>query len=454
MIRIRRGLDLPIKGRPEQTIDEKTSVVRNVALLGRDYIGLKPRMMVREGDEVSLGDTLFVDKRDPGVAYTAPGSGTVAAINRGERRALLSVVIELDPSVEDPVTFPDLVDGHIDALADDRIREVLQSSGLWTAFRTRPFSRVPLADSTPRSIFVTAVDTNPLAADPGAIIVGSEADFEAGLAVVARLTEGPLYLCVGDDWPLPTSEQGHVETVVFSGPHPAGLVGTHVHHLDPVGADRSVWHIGYQDVIAIGALCTSGRISTKRIVALGGPSFPRPRLVSTRLGASIDELTAGELLHGSAAEPAPRVVSGSILSGRRAVTAEAYLGRYHVQVSAVPAGRGRRLLGWLPLRSPAFSFTGMFTSRQQRRVEDLTTASHGPPTAMIPVEAFEKVVPMDIATVPLLRALLIKDTDQAQALGCLELDAEDLALCSFVCPGKIDYGSVLSANLEQIEREG
>ena len=452
MIRIRRGLDIPISGRPEQAVDTGASV-RSVALLGRDYVGLKPRMMVGEGDRVSLGDTLFVDKRDPEVAYTAPGSGTVTAINRGERRALLSVVIELDPSVEDPAAFPD-ADGSVDSLTADRIREVLQTSGLWTAFRTRPFSRVPLANSMPRSIFVTAIDTNPLAADPGAVIVGNEADFEAGLAVVARLTEGPVYLCVEEGWSGLAGKQGRVETVVFSGPHPAGLPGTHIHHLDPVGADRTVWHIGYQDVIAIGALCTSGRISTKRVVALGGPAFEKPRLVSTRLGASIEDLTTGELLQASATDTPPRVISGSILNGRRAVTAEAYLGRYHLQVSAVPEGRGRRLFGWSPLHRQAFSFAGMFAPRQSRRLEDLTTASHGRPTAMIPVEAFEKVVPMDVETSPLLRALLIKDTDQAQALGCLELDAEDLALCSFVCPGKNDYGSVLRANLEHIEREG
>jgi len=452
-ITTRNGLNIPLNGAPEAAIDLGRKV-RSVALLGRDYTGLKPRMMVREGDEVSLGDTLFVDKRDPAVAYTAPGTGTVAAISRGERRALLSVVIDLDPSAAESVRFPDLADGRIDSLGDDRIREVLQSSGLWTAFRTRPFSRVPLADSPPRSIFVTAIDTNPLAADPGDVIAGNEADFESGLAVVARLTEGSVYLCTGESWPGPTGDQDRVETAVFSGPHPAGLVGTHIHHLDPVGADRTVWHIGYQDVIAIGALFTSGRISTKRIVALGGPAFERPRLVSTRLGASIDELTAGELDRGAAASPGPRVVSGSVLSGRPAVGAEAYLGRYHVQVSAIPVGGARRLLGWLPLRSNAFSFTGMFAPRQQRRLEDLTTGSHGHPSALIPVEAFEKIVPLDVAVVPLLRALLIKDTDQAQALGCLELDAEDLALCSFVCPGKNDYGSVLSVNLDHIEREG
>ncbi|MGI9247734.1 MAG: Na(+)-translocating NADH-quinone reductase subunit A [Woeseiaceae bacterium] len=452
-IRIRKGLNIPLSGAPEPVVDDGRPV-RSVALLGRDYVGLKPRMLVQEGDNVSLGDALFIDKQDPAVAYTAPGAGTVAAINRGERRALLSVVIDLDPSAEDPAQFPDLVDGQIDSLPDERIRAVLHSSGLWTAFRTRPFNRVPLADSAPRSIFVTAIDTNPLAANPLDVVAGNEPDFESGLAVVARLTDGPVYLCTGEGWSGPNGNAERVETVEFSGPHPAGLAGTHIHHIDPVGADRSVWHVGYQDLIAIGALFRTGRISTERIVALGGPAFERPRLVATRLGASIDELTAGELDRGGAAGPGPRVISGSVLSGRNARGAEAYLGRYHVQVSAIPAGGQRRLLGWLPFRSKAFSFTGMFASRIQRRAESLTSDSHGTQSALIPVDAFDKVLPLDVAVVPLLLSLLIKDTDQAQALGCLELDAEDLAICSFVCPGKNDYGSVLLANLEQIEREG
>ncbi len=452
-IAVKKGLLIPISGNPEQHIDTVRDV-RSVALLGRDYVGLKPRMMVREGDQVSLGDTLFVDKRDPAVSYTAPGTGRVTAINRGERRALLSVVIELDEADDDPVRFPHLADISLDELPEERVREALHTSGLWAAFRTRPFSRVPLSHSAPRSIFVTAVDTNPLAANPAVVVAGHEADFESGLAVVSRLTEGPVYVCTGDDWSVPAGNQDRVQNVEFTGPHPSGLAGTHIHHLDPVGAERTVWHIGYQDVIAIGALFRSGRIQTERIVALGGPAVERPRLVATRLGASIDELTAGELELGGAAGPGPRVVSGSILSGRRASGPEAFLGRYHVQVSAVPAGGKRRLFGWLPVRADAFSFTGMFSSRAQTRLEDLTTDSHGTQTALIPVDAFDKVLPLDVATVPLLMSLLIKDTDQAQALGCLELDAEDLALCSFVCPGKNDYGSVLQANLEQIEREG
>ncbi|MGI9263371.1 MAG: Na(+)-translocating NADH-quinone reductase subunit A [Gammaproteobacteria bacterium] len=452
-LKTKKGLDIPLAGIPDSTIDSG-SQVRSVALLGPDYVGLKPRMMVKEGDRVLLGDTLFVDKRDSAVAFAAPGTGTVTAINRGDRRALLSVVIELDPSAEKSVQYPDLAEGGIDTLADERIREVLQSSGLWTAFRTRPFNRVPLSDSAPRSIFVTAIDTNPLSADPAAVVASRKSDFEAGLAVIARLNDGPVHLCTPDDWPGPNGDPERISTSSFSGPHPAGLVGTHIHHLDPVGPDRTVWHVGYQDVVAIGALFTSGQISTGRIVSLGGPAFARPRLVSTRLGASIDDLTAGELDQTGAADSGQRVVSGSVLSGRNASGPEAYLGRYHIQVSAITTSGRRRLLNWLPFRSSSFSFVPVFASRQQKNLERLTTQSHGHQTALIPIETFEKIVPMDVTVTPLLHALLIKDTDKAQTLGCLELDAEDLALCSFVCPGKNDYGSVLSVNLSQIEREG
>ena len=449
-----KGLDVPISGVPEPVIDASRTV-RSVALLGRDHVGLKPRMMVAEGDRVELGDTLFVDKRDPVVAYAAPGTGVVRAINRGERRVLLSVVIELDETEEgEEPQYPHVAGRPLDDLAEARIREVLHSSGLWTAFRTRPFSRVPLADSSPRSIFVTAIDTNPLAANPVDVASDREADLETGLAVLSRLTAGTVYLCTGSDWTAPAVEHERIQTVAFAGPHPAGLAGTHIHHLDPVGADRSVWHVGYQDVIAVGELFRTGRIPTGRIVSLGGPAVERPRLLATRLGASIDELTAGELKYGSAVGTPPRIVSGSVLSGRRAIGPEAYLGRYHTQVSALPLGGGRRLFGWLPLRRRTYSFTGLFAARQQRRLEELTIDSHGTQSALIPVQAFDKVLPLDVMPVPLLLSLLIGDTDQAQALGCLELDAEDLALCSFVCPGKNDYGAVLQANLDQIEREG
>jgi Na+-transporting NADH:ubiquinone oxidoreductase subunit A len=446
-IRITKGLDLPISGQPAHSI-ERAPKVSSLALLGRDYVGLKPRMLVRPGDAVTPGQPLFVDKRDPAVQYTAPGGGRVAAVNRGNRRRLLSVVIELDESDASSLPF-DLGPAEPDEQA---VRDALCRSGLWTALRARPFGRVPPADSRPRSIFVTAIETHPLAADPAVIVEPARAAFDAGLAVLARLTDGPVHLCTAPGWQGPTGDPGRVRHTEFSGPHPAGLTGTHIHFLDPVSADRVVWHVGYQDVIAIGRLFRDGVLDFSRTVALGGPGFERPVLLQSRAGASIDDLCAGRLQPRGRATV--RLVSGPVLSGREARGAEAHLGRYHQQIAAIPEGEGHRWFGWLRLFSRGHSFSGLLRRHRPLTRGVQSTAAGGVPRTLLPAEAFDKVMPLDILTVPLLRALLIRDTDQAQALGCLELDAEDLALCSYVCPGKLDYGSILRVNLAQIERYG
>jgi len=453
-IKITNGLDIPLAGSPEPTF-EKGSTVQSVAVLGADYVGLKPKMLVQEGDRVSLGQALFSDKRDPVVMFTAPASGTVTTINRGARRVLLSVVIELDDTVTESSEYSNLEGSDTALLEPDAIRLALFTSGLWTAFRTRPYSKVPQSDSHPRSIFVTAIDTQPLAAEPQAIVAAHREAFHHGLKTIARLTDGPVYLCTGPKWKVAVSDIEQVRHVQFSGPHPAGLPGTHIHYLDPVAAGRTVWHIGYQDVIAIGKLFSEGRLWVERVVSLGGTGFASPRLVSTRLGANIDELVASDLRHAGVEARSPRLISGSVLNGRLADNAESFLGRYHLQVSAIPEDGRRKLFGWLGVFNHLYSFAGLFKRRQgHSKLLPFTTSQNGRATALVPVDAFERVMPLDILPIPLLRALLIKDTDQAQALGCLELDAEDLALCSFVCPGKKDYGAVLRINLDQIERHG
>jgi Na+-transporting NADH:ubiquinone oxidoreductase subunit A len=453
-IRISKGLDIPLTGAPEPTV-EAGNPVRSVGILGSDYVGLKPKMLVQVGDKVKLGQALFVDKRDPDVVFTAPGSGTVSAIHRGARRVLQSVEIELAESASESSQYAHLAGSNPDTIDPSDIRSALYTSGLWTAFRTRPYSKVPQSESNPRSIFVTAIDTQPLAADPMLVVDLHREAFLAGLQILTRLTQGKTYMCTGTGWKGPVSESEQVRHVEFEGPHPSGMPGTHIHYLDPVNADRTVWHISYQDVIAIGKLFTEGRLWVERIVALGGAGFERPRLVNTRLGANIDELVADDLKPVGTTERSPRLISGSVLTGRTAVGAEAFLGRYHLQVGSIPEDSQRYLFGWLDLFNRRYSFAGFFKRLQgHSKWLPFSTALNGRSTALVPVDAFERVMPLDILPVPLLRALLIKDTDQAQALGCLELDVEDLALCSFVCPGKNDYGTVLRINLDQIERHG
>ncbi|MDY3198081.1 MAG: Na(+)-translocating NADH-quinone reductase subunit A [Pseudomonadaceae bacterium] len=445
MIKIKRGLDLPITGSPEQRIEDARPA-RSVALIGFDYHGMKPTMEVQVGDRVKAGQILFSDKKTPGVIYTAPASGVVSAINRGEKRVLQSVVIDVEG--DESVDFGSHAAASLDTLDGQQVRDKLINSGLWTALRTRPYSKVPAVDAVPSSIFVTAIDTHPLAADPAVVLQGCAADFENGLRVLARIA--PIWLCKADGATIPGEGVTGVRTESFSGPHPAGLVGTHIHMLDPVSEKRQVWHINYQDVVAVGRLFTTGQLSNERIIALGGPQVERPRLLRTRLGANLAELTAGEMKPGN-----NRVISGSVLGGRVARGAANYLGRYHLQVSVLLEGTQREMLHYLRAGKDKHSILNIFISKlNPAKLFDFTTSTNGSPRAMVPVGNYEEVMPLDILPTQLLRALIVGDTDTAQQLGCLELDEEDLALCSYVCAGKYEYGPILRDNLTRIEIEG
>lgn len=447
MIKITKGLNLPIAGMPSQQISSKTAVKR-VALLGEEYIGMRPSMAVREGDRVQKGRLLFEDKKNPGVRFTAPASGIVSAIHRGERRVLQSVVIDVDG--DDAVHFSRYELAELAGLPREDVQQQLLASGLWTAFRTRPFSKIPAPGSVPAAIFVTAIDTNPLAADPQPIILAQREAFDAGLTLLTRLTDGRVHVCQASGGKLGGHSVGQVTFNQFTGPHPAGLAGTHIHFLEPVSLKKQVWHLNYQDVIAIGTLFLEGELDCERIIALGGPQVKEPRLLKTCLGASLDELLVDELL-----DDENRVISGSVLSGTHACGPYAFLGRYHLQVSVVKEGREKELFGWVMPGKDKFSITrttlGHFL---KHKLFNFSTDTHGGERAMVPIGNYERVMPLDILPTMLLRDLLAGDTDSAQALGCLELDEEDLALCTYVCPGKYEYGPALRSVLTQIEQEG
>ncbi len=447
MIKTRKGLDLPIAGAPEPVIDAAPSV-RSVAVLGVDFPGMRPTMLVREGDRVKRGQALFTDKKNEGVRFTAPAAGLVTAINRGAKRALLSVVIERDG--DEAERFASYDPAQLSDLERADVVRNLVDSGLWTALRTRPYSKVPALDGDPHSIFVTAMDTNPLAADPGIVIDERREEFAAGLDVLARLTTGKVFVCKHPGAVLPQGRSTSIVEEEFSGPHPAGLPGTHIHFLDPVGPHKTVWFVGYQDVIAMGHLFLAGDAPNERVVALGGPGVRRPRLLRTVLGASLGELTQGELADGE-----QRVISGSVLSGRTAEGAVDFLGRYHVQVSVIPEERERHLLGYLSPGADRHSIFPIYLSDWLRRKPlKFTTTTNGSPRGMVPIGTYERVMPLDILPTPLLRSLLVKDIETAVNLGCLELDEDDIAPCTYVCPAKYEYGPVLRDVLTQIEKEG
>ena len=451
MFKIKKGLDLPIAGTPSgDLVDAKT--VRSVAVLGEDYPGMKPTMAVAEGDKVKQGQILFSDKKTEGVVFTAPAAGTVSSINRGAKRAFIGLVIDVDSDVDgdQAEAFASYAAKDLTTLERQTVVNQLLQSGAWTALRTRPFSRIPDPQSTPNSLFVTAIDTNPLAADPKPIIAAREAEFAAGLAVLGRLTDGAVHLCQDDSEALAASTQVGVTSHVFAGPHPAGLPGTHIHFVDPVSTNKTVWFIGYQDVIAIGYLFLNGRVLNERVVALGGPGVTMPRLLRTSVGANLDELTAGELADGE-----QRVISGSILAGHTARGQHAFLGRYHTQVSVLPEDRERKLFGWLVPGAAVHSVFPAFLSKWiGEKSVSFSTNTNGSTRAMVPIGTYDDVIPMDILATPLMRSILVGDVEKSINLGCLELDEEDVALCTYACPGKYEFGPVLRDLLTQIEKEG
>jgi Na+-transporting NADH:ubiquinone oxidoreductase subunit A len=442
---LKRGLDIPILGIPEQKIYVGNNP-ETLAVLGPDYNGLKPKMLVSVGDKVVRGTPLFCHKDNPDVLYVSPCKGHVESINRGEKRALLSVVISVDS-----LTHKGMNIVKLNSQIDDNtefVRKCLYESGLWTSFLTRPYSKVPQAGSVPTSIFITAMDTEPLCPDADLIINQDLKAFEEGVKKISTLTEGEVFICKKNDSNINLK---NFKTYNFDGPHPAGLAGTHIHFLDPPNGNKMVWSVSYQDVIAIGKLFLSGHIDIEKTISLAGPLAKNPRLVKTVMGASLFDLLKGEFINNTAC----RVISGSVLSGFHADGHLSFLGRYSRQVTLIEEDKEKLLLGWInpqpnkfsvmPVLASAFGFFKLF---------NLTSNLNGGRRAMVPTGVFETLMPQDYLPTQLLRSLIVMDTDVAQSLGTLELDEEDLALCTFACPAKYEYGSALRDSLVKIEKEG
>jgi Na+-transporting NADH:ubiquinone oxidoreductase subunit A len=446
MIRIKRGLDLPIDGAPRQEITDGPRV-RSVATLGADYPGMRPTLHVKPGDRVSRGQLIFEDKKTPGVRYTAPAAGTVTAVNRGRKRFMQSVVIEIDGDADQ--TFENRVDG-LSGLDRDKVQALLVESGEWTALRTRPFGKVPAPGSAPHAIFVPVIDTQPLAPDPD-VVIGDQLDaFRDGLEVLGHLTDGTVWVCRADGSSLPSFARDRIREEAFAGPHPAGNPSTHIHFLSPVDTRRTAWVMGYQDVIAVGHLFRTGRLYSDRVVALAGPQVEQPRLLRTRVGACLDELTAGQMKGGE-----NRIISGSVFNGHQAEGPTGYLGRLANQVSVLREGNDRPMFGYLSPGLERHSVLNIYLSKLMPwKRFGFTTTTNGSERAMVPLGQYETVMPLDILPTQLLRSLVVGDTEMAQALGALELVEEDLALCTYVCVGKYEYGPILRDNLDRIEKEG
>ncbi len=444
---LKKGLDIPIAGAPEQSIRPGNPIQR-VALVGDDYIGMRPGMLVAEGEEVIAGQPLFTDKKNPGILFTAPGSGRVTAIRRGAKRRFMALEIEL--AGDRQTIFAEPVDNP-ERLSAGELRELLVRSGMWPTLRTRPYGKTPGIETTPAALFVTAADSAPLAPRPQVIIGQYAAWHQIGLRALRQLLAVPTHYCTDAAELLPAEEVDGLTYWSFKGPHPAGLASTHIHFIEPVHEGKSVWQIGYQDVIAIGHLLATGTLMTERVVALSGSGVIRPGLVTTRLGANLSELCRRELTLDEL-----RLLSGSVLSGRHEEDdGLAFLGRFHNQVAAIEESSGRSIFNWLLPGGQRFSIRPVFLANfLPRRELPMNTALWGGRRAIYPLGTYDEVMPLDIIATSLLKALSSGNTEKAKALGCLELIEEDLDLCGYVCPGKNEFGPVLRRVLDEIEQGG
>jgi Na+-transporting NADH:ubiquinone oxidoreductase subunit A len=396
VINFKKGLDLPIAGNPSVNISDAPKVSA-VSVLANDYIGMKPTMFVKAGDTVKVGSKIFEDKKNPGVFFTSPAGGTISSINRGDKRKFLSVEIDISND-EQFHTFTYESDA-------DSLKSLMIDSGLWNSFRTRPFNRTPKTLSMPDALFINACDTNPLAVDP-------------------------------------------INYHTFSGPHPAGLSSVHISHIYPVNLKRVAWTIGFQDVISLGYLLKNKKLRTHKTVAIAGPSVFEPSLLSARIGGNLDELTAGKI------KDSARVISGSVLFGHSSEGVMRYLGNYDSLISVIPDEANDIFMNWLMPGKNLHSKLNIFSSSFITPKEFIfNTSLNGGDRAIVPIGSYDEVLPMDILVTQLLKSLVISDIEVAVDLGMLELAPEDLALCSYVCPSKYDYSSILLDNLNKLYLE-
>ncbi len=446
-IKITKGLNLSLKGEiNHQVLPEDSNLTSRIAILGKDFHGIKPTMFVTEGQEVIQGEKLFEDKKNPGYFHLSPVNGTISEINRGDRRSFLSMVIEKsndDASFEVDTTFDK---------TNEQVLNFLNNFGLLSLFRTRPFSKVPLVGSLPNKIFISLIDSNPLSFDPTLVLRENLEAFNKGLEIISYLPTEGTHVGIAEDNDLDLYKSEIIHYHAFSGPHPIGLVGTQIHKISPATLKNQIWTIGYQELIKIGKTVLTGYQSNEKYISISGPQVFNPEIVLTNFGACVEELIAGKLI-----EDDNRLISGSVLCGHICEGPLAYISSFSNQLTVIREVNqdDREFLNWLRPEIKKHSSLRMFLASAMKNYKyNLTSALNGGFRAIVPVGIYEDIFPMNLMITQLLKAIVTEDTELAQSLGVLELDEEDLALCTYSCPSKYDYGLILRNILEKIEKDG
>ena len=440
-IKLCKGLDIKLVGKAEARV-ENAPMAKSYAVSPLDYENVTPKLLVKVGDKVEAGSALFFDKNNPRILFTSPVSGVVSAINRGEKRKLLNVAIEPDTTqVYKQITVADVTKADRSAIV-----EMLLESGLWTRIVERPFGVIANPDATPKAIFVSAFDSAPLAPDYNFILKEEKAAIEAGMAVLARLTDGKVHLSArkGDEGFM--AEVKGVEYHTFSGKHPVGNVGVQIHHIDRIAKGDIVWTLNIQDVAIIGRFVKSGKLDMTKTIAVAGSEVEKPCYKRVIAGAAVESIVG-------AVKDGVRVISGDVLTGTTTAK-DGYLAANANMVTLIPEGDNYEFMGWAMPRFHRFSVSGAYFSWLFPKKEyKLDTNLNGGERPFVVTGLYEKYLPMDVYVSYLLKACLVKDLDKMENLGLYEVLPEDLALCEFVDPSKIEMQQILRDGINLMIKE-
>ncbi len=447
-IRIRKGLDIKLQGEAEKVF-VAPDMPDVFAIKPPDFHGLTPKLTVKVGDKVKAGTVIFFDKYREKIKYTAPVSGEIASIERGEKRKILEVRILPDKEI----SYETFKSGDPSTMSAEEVKENILSAGLWPTVKMRPLDIVANPDDSPKAIFISGFDSHPLAPDYDFVLHGNQETFQKGLNAISKLTDGKVHLTLrsnGAHDAALTSAKG-VQINKISGPHPAGNVGTQMHHIDPVNKGEIVWHLNVQDVLMIGKLFETGKYDSSRVVAITGSGCKNPKYYKTHVGAS-----AKKMLEGNIKEGDYRIVSGNVLTGDK-IDTDGFIGFYHNQITIIPEGHDAQFLmteGWL---SPGFkkkSLSRTFPSwLMPNKKYDLNTNKNGEERAFVVSGQYEQVFPFDIYPVFLIKSIIVNDIDGMEKLGIYEVGPEDFALCEYVCTSKIAVQDIVRNGLDVIHRE-
>jgi len=443
-IRIKKGLDIKLVGVAEKntTNSSKSSVY---AVKPEDFHGIIPKLIAKEGTEVKAGEALFHSKSDPRILFSSPVSGKVVAVERGARRKVLAVKITADATQ----VYEDFGTKDASAMSAEEVKNHLFTSGCWPFIKQRPYDVVANPNQAPKAIFVSAYASAPLAADLDYTLAGKEAELQAAITAVSKLTEGKVHVSVGANSNSQLAKLSGIELHKVSGPHPSGNVGTQIAKIDPINKGEVVWVITPQDLVVIGELLLTGKLNLTRTIALTGSQFNKPQYVTAISGASISDVTSNNLSDNNT-----RIISGNVLSGKE-VKATEFLGYYDNQITAIPEGDDYEFFGW---NKPIFNKISTsraltFSWLTPKKKYDLNTNTNGEHRAFVVTGSYEEVFPLDIYPMQLLKAFMYKDLDEMEALGGYEVAPEDFALTEFVCVSKQPHQKIIREGLDLMREE-